>query len=110
MRSEWLFESVRSSAPPSGYGSVRDIVYEEDGEGNEARSGKNTYNTEDTAYGSTIENDSQPQPADEPVKVCYFAVDLMEQVLFRQPAGLLLTPQYKRLHDSAVIDTCGLYP
>ncbi|CAE6384692.1 unnamed protein product [Rhizoctonia solani] len=68
MRSEWLFESVRSSAPPSGYGSVRDIVYEEDGEGNEARSGKNTYNTEDTAYGSTIENDSQPQPADEPVK------------------------------------------
>ncbi|CAE6411496.1 unnamed protein product [Rhizoctonia solani] len=69
MRSEWLFESVRSSAPPSGYSSVRDIVYEEDGEGNEIRVGKmDTYSSEDALSRSTIENEPQPQPIDEPVK------------------------------------------
>ncbi|KAG8760245.1 hypothetical protein FRC11_000678 [Ceratobasidium sp. 423] len=69
MRSEWLFESVRSSAPPSGYGSVRDIVYEEDGEGNEVRPGKgDTYSSVDAVCGSAIDEESQPQAVDEPVK------------------------------------------
>ncbi|CAE6505588.1 unnamed protein product [Rhizoctonia solani] len=69
MRSEWLFESVRGSAPPSGYGSVRDIVYEEDAEGNEIRSGKgDTYSSVDAVCGSAIDDEPQPQVVDEPVK------------------------------------------
>ncbi|CAE6456041.1 unnamed protein product [Rhizoctonia solani] len=69
MRSEWLFESVRSNAPPSGYNSVRDILYEEDGEGNEIRSGKkDTYSSASAAFGSVIEDEPQSQNSDKPVK------------------------------------------
>ncbi|CAE6520336.1 unnamed protein product [Rhizoctonia solani] len=69
IRSEWLFESVRSSAP-SGYGSVQDIVYEEDGEGNEIRPGRgDTYSSMDALSGSaTTENEPQSQAVDEPIK------------------------------------------
>ncbi|CAE6526729.1 unnamed protein product [Rhizoctonia solani] len=69
MRSEWLFESVRSSAPPSGYGSVRDIVYEEDGEGYEIRPGRgDTYSSADAVCGSAIEGEAQPELIEEAVK------------------------------------------
>ncbi|CUA69147.1 Serine/threonine-protein kinase svkA [Rhizoctonia solani] len=69
IRSEWLFESVRSSAPPSGYGSVQDILYEEDGEGNEIRPSKgDTYSSVDSICGSAIEDDLQPQAVDKPIK------------------------------------------
>ncbi|KAJ1309008.1 hypothetical protein OPQ81_004690 [Rhizoctonia solani] len=69
MRSEWLFESVRSNAQPSGYSSVRDILYEEDGEGNEIRSAKgDTYSSADAVCGSRFEDESEPQAVDEPVK------------------------------------------
>ncbi|CAE7233472.1 unnamed protein product [Rhizoctonia solani] len=68
MRSEWLFESVRSSAP-SGYGSVHDILYEEDGEGNELRPGKgDTYSSADAVCGSVTEDELQPQAIDEPIQ------------------------------------------
>ncbi|QRV87773.1 Serine/threonine-protein kinase [Ceratobasidium sp. AG-Ba] len=66
MRSEWIFETVRSS---SGYGSVRDILYEADGEGQELGS-IGTYSTTGAIHGSALDNEPQPQEIDEtePIK------------------------------------------
>ncbi|KAG8739377.1 hypothetical protein FRC10_005696, partial [Ceratobasidium sp. 414] len=71
MRSEWIFESVRSNMSGSGYGSVRDILYEMDGEDQEGRYGDlDTYSTVGAVHGSALDNEPAPQEIDEtePIK------------------------------------------
>ncbi|KAG8757561.1 hypothetical protein FRC12_010274 [Ceratobasidium sp. 428] len=60
MRSEWIFETVRSNASGSGYGSVRDVLYEMDGEDQEERYiDTGAYSTSGAVHGSAL--DSEPQ-------------------------------------------------
>ncbi|KAG9104263.1 hypothetical protein FRC06_004011 [Ceratobasidium sp. 370] len=71
VRSEWIFESVRSNMSGSGYGSVRDILYEMDGEDQEGRyEDLGTYSTVGAVHGSALDNEPAPQEIDEtePVK------------------------------------------
>ncbi|KAG9126035.1 hypothetical protein FRC07_005154 [Ceratobasidium sp. 392] len=71
MRSEWIFETVRSNASGSGYGSVRDILYEMEGEDQEAKYGDtDTYSTAEAVHGSVLDSEPQPQEIDEtePIK------------------------------------------
>ena len=82
MRSEWIFESVRSSMSGSGYGSVRDVLYEIEGEEQEGRpEGRDTFNTADAVCGSTLE--SEPVDMDEigSIRVSLFAAGSACRVL-----------------------------
>lgn len=92
MRSEWIFESVRSNMSGSGYGSVRDVLYEIDGEEQEERpEGGDTFNTADAVWGSALE--SEPQDMDEigSIRVSLPAAGCVcRALLFRWGTRLLL--------------------
>jgi hypothetical protein len=95
MRSEWIFESVRSSMSGSGYGSVRDILYEMDGEEQEARQGSgDTYSTAGAVHGSALESELQPDGIDE-----------ADSIKVRPPAAGCI---HARCYFGAVLACCML--
>lgn len=93
MRSEWIFETIRSDMSGSGYGSVRDVLYEIEGEEQEERPvGRDTFNTADSVCGSALE--SEPIDMDDigSIRVSLPAAGgVCRVILFRCCAGFLLS-------------------